>query len=65
MKKLRLDDLNVDSFATAAPSAARGTVAAHQTLQCTEGYGCPESFGGTCWITCAETCPCTDLPYCG
>jgi hypothetical protein len=52
MKKLRLDSLTVESFATAAPSAgARGTVLAHRTAS-----WCPESWDGTCWVTCWETC---------
>ena len=64
MKKLRLDALAVDSFATTAPiEAIRGTVFAHQSAQCTV-INCPESYGGTCWITCWATCPCTDSPDC-
>jgi hypothetical protein len=52
MKKLKLDRLTVESFTTTAPSApARGTVLAHRTAS-----NCPESWDGTCWITCPETC---------
>lgn len=63
MKKLRLDGLRVESFATLtdAPHSA-GTVAAHQARG-TNLY-CPVSYGGTCWISCWETCPCTDGPDC-
>jgi len=64
MKKLRLENLRVDTFATTSEvDAARGTVAAH-SAQCTV-LNCPESYGGTCWITCFATCPCTDGPNCG
>lgn len=63
MKKLRLDTLRVETFATtAAIEASRGTVVAC-SAQCTV-LNCPESYGGTCWITCFETCPCTDGPAC-
>jgi|GEM_PF-1250223 len=65
MKKLTLDHLRVDSFATVGSAATtRGTVAGYQTAQCTVGYGCPESYGGTCWMTCFETCPCSEGPDC-
>ncbi len=60
MKKLTLDALAVDSFATTAPEpGTRGTVAAHaRTLS-----NCPESWNGTCWITCWDSCPC-DTSFC-
>jgi len=59
MKKLRLDSLAVDSFATTAMAAKlRGTIAGHDTGQCSAVYGCVESVGGTCWITCWDSCPC-------
>ena len=65
MKKLRLDNLKVDSFTTTAGiEAVRGTVAAHQTAQCTEGYGCPDSYGGTCWVTCWNSCYCETVFEC-
>jgi hypothetical protein len=69
MKKLTLEHLEVDSFPTASTAhAARGTVAAHEevdtTVHCVESYDCPDSYGGTCWITCYNTCPCTDSPDC-
>jgi hypothetical protein len=55
MKKLRLDHLTVESFPTTAPSAPlRGTVLAHRTAN-----GCPESWDGTCWLSCPGTCPAT------
>ena len=62
MKKLHLDGLTVDSFATTAAAAnARGTVAAHGAAFRTLS-GCPESWDGTCWVTCWMTCGCdTDI----
>ena len=63
MKKLRLDELAVDSFSTAsATHPFRGTVEGREARG-TQLY-CPVSYGGTCWITCWETCPCTDGPDC-
>ena len=62
MKKLCLDTLTVDSFATTAGAAnLRGTVAGREAA-CSAT--CPVSYGGTCWISCWETCPCTDGPFC-
>jgi hypothetical protein len=62
MKKLQLDSLSVDSFATTADAATvaklRGTVAGHATGQCSAVYGCVESVGGTCWVTCFDSCSC-------
>jgi hypothetical protein len=67
MKKLRLDTLTVDTFpTTAVATKLRGTVAGHNTGQCTEGYGCPDSYGGTCWMSCWDTCYCDTAPLvCG
>jgi hypothetical protein len=68
MKKLNLDRLTVDSFATTdKTSEVRGTVAARENTGNTcpgESYGCPDSWDGTCWMTCWNTCPCTDGPNC-
>lgn len=60
MKKLRLDQLTVDSFVTSSRPAVRGTVAAHET------------FDNVCWTntnsvytecpSCQQTC--TYQPYC-
>ncbi len=62
MKKLNLDRLTVESFATTTPDPRiRGTVAARENTGA--GY-CPDSWGGTCWLTCWETCPCTDFIDC-
>ncbi len=58
MKKLNLDGLNVESFDTSARvPPARGTVAAHGLAMRTMSM-CPESWNGTCYITCAtcQTC---------
>jgi len=51
MKKLQLDTLKVDTFATTGEiDAVRGTVAAY-SAQCTI-IGCPVSHRVTCEITC-------------
>jgi hypothetical protein len=56
VKKLRLDDLSVESFATSPAAPARGgTVHANEIDTLAH---CPVSYGGTCWITCRETCGC-------
>ena len=63
MKKLRLDSLTIESFATLTDTPRLvGTVAAREARG-TQLY-CPVSYGGTCWISCWETCPCTDGPDC-
>jgi hypothetical protein len=58
MKKLHLESLRVDSFATTAPAPrGRGTVAAREatgTSAC-----CPDSTAPTCWVTCL-TCDTID-----
>jgi hypothetical protein len=55
MKKLSLDCLTVDSFATTPEGAARrGTVVGQQ-----RSLGpCPESWNVTCHVTCAADTPC-------
>ena len=61
MKKLRLDGLKVDSFATATEvPAVRGTVAGREI---DTNLHCPESYGGTCWITCWDSCVCDTSVY--
>lgn len=56
MKKLHLDALTIDSFATTASEIARpGTVHGHQQRSLGP---CPESWNGTCYITCAADTPC-------
>lgn len=64
MKKLNLDALAVESF-TPSPNAVhvRGTVAG-QMAAGTLSNCCPDSWQGTCYISCWETCPCTDGPNC-
>lgn len=68
MKKLRLDSLAVDSFATTAmATGTRGTVLGREgTTTCPpETADCPISWEGTCYFTCFETCPgCTAGPDC-
>jgi len=57
MKKLRLDTLKIDSFATTdAIHELRGTVAGYATTRCDTLADCPYSYGGTCVISCQ---PCT------
>jgi hypothetical protein len=67
VQKLRLEALTVDGFATTATAPGlRGTVAGHATGQCSAVYGCNESQGGTCWISCLDTCQCeTAVDICG
>jgi hypothetical protein len=60
MKKLRLDHLKVESFATSASARdPRGTVEAHEAP--TSPFQCPYSDGGTCVITGCFACP-TEAP---
>ena len=57
MKKLHLDDLKVDGFATTARTPQeRGTVQGREAAG-TQAW-CPVSYGGTCWITCWDSCYC-------
>jgi hypothetical protein len=64
MKKFNLDGLKVDSFATTATLPRdRGTVAGHAALN-TGFTACPISYGGTCWVTCAESCYCETVFEC-
>lgn len=57
MKKLKIEDLSIESFETAAVAAGKGTVMAHETLgTCDPRVG--TCFGYTCYQTCglcAET----------
>ncbi len=52
MKKLQLDDLNVESFPT---TAIRGSVATHEAARGTQLW-CPVSYGGTCVISACQPC---------
>jgi hypothetical protein len=55
MKKLKLENLKVESFDTTATSGnLRGTVAGHDVG--TQLY-CPYSYGGTCVISGCFACP--------
>jgi hypothetical protein len=55
MKKLQLDTLKVDSFATTdGLDTIRGTVAGY-SAQCTL-LNCPVSYGGTCVISGCRPC---------
>lgn len=61
MRKLRLDTLKVESFATTdGGRAARGTVAAQEAP--TTPFQCPYSNGGTCVVT--GCLPCYTDPPC-
>ena len=71
-KKLRIDDLSVDSFEVSGEETSpRGTVQAHSAPNCFSGVpscidSCQDSCGLTCWQSCwpaecptnAETCNC-------
>jgi hypothetical protein len=50
MKKLKLDELHVESFSTSAGPAARGTVLGHSTETC------QSVLFGTCWTNCDTLC---------
>jgi hypothetical protein len=62
--KLRLDDLQIDSFDTTAPQKAKGTVFGEQCTcytQCT-CPGCPTCYAscnGSCDASCNGTCAAT------
>jgi hypothetical protein len=63
MKKLHLDSLRVESFATTARTPQeRGTVLGRQ-LAGTQARG-PLSYNGTCWITCWDSCFCETVYEC-
>ena len=63
MKKLNLDALKVDTFATTdAIDTIRGTVNGREMVIKTPS-SCPQSWNGTCWITCWDSCPC-DTNFC-
>lgn len=55
MKKLKIEDLSIESFETAAATAREGTVIAHGTRDtCDPAVG--TCFGYTCYETCDRTC---------
>ena len=57
--RLSLDDLEVQSFATTAPTGQqRGTVRGHDAP--TDQVECPTADGNwnTCWDSCADSCGC-------
>jgi hypothetical protein len=49
--KLNLDSLRVDSFETAAPSVARGTVQGHDATRLADSCSCPYPTDG-CSLYC-------------
>jgi hypothetical protein len=56
MKKLKIEDLAIESFETAAPAAGEGTVVGHGTKRETCDPAVGTCFGYTCYETCANTC---------
>jgi hypothetical protein len=64
MKKLKIEELSIESFETAGIAADEGTVVAHGSKQHTcnpaegtcFGYTCYETCAGTCADSCAFTC---------
>ena len=65
MRKLKLqpEDLNVDSFTTAAGPGAGGTVTGHANPYSGPGPHCTalsDPCGGTCEISCNGSCACED-----
>jgi hypothetical protein len=59
--KLRLDDLRVETFDTAAGEKEKGTVLGHQPCTCPTACTCPGC--PTCDETCPETCAGLSCPY--
>ena len=58
-RKLKLDELAVETFWATSPSHERGTVMAHGTFgPACQGGTWGLSCGGTCLDSCAETCFC-------
>ena len=59
-KKLRIEELNVDTFVVAKADAALGTVRAHDAshpYQCFSGiWSCLESCEDTCGMSCNGSC---------
>ncbi|HSU16871.1 pinensin family lanthipeptide [Longimicrobium sp.] len=71
MKKLKMDDLRVESFATTAAQAGRRTVHGYESPHTWYVESCAPNCGSTYWIscdpangpdTCAQTCPGTCDP---
>lgn len=59
MKKLLLEDLNVESFATTSPDPRRGTVVAHETYDAACGYS-----NYTDCLSCGTDCRDTEAANC-
>jgi hypothetical protein len=59
-RKLRIDDLQVDTFVVAGADAKRGTVRAHgqsEPYVCASGvWTCLETCEDTCGLTCPASC---------
>lgn len=67
-KKLRVEELRVDTFVVAMAGAARGTVRAHEDsapYQCASGvWSCLDSCQDTCGLSCNGSCINTVDPCC-
>ncbi|HEX6745718.1 MAG TPA: hypothetical protein VF092_00280 [Longimicrobium sp.] len=67
-KKLRIEELGVDSFVVARAAAGIGTVRAHgqsEPYVCASGvWSCLESCGETCGLSCNGSCINTVDPCC-
>ncbi|HEX6745719.1 MAG TPA: hypothetical protein VF092_00285 [Longimicrobium sp.] len=72
-KKLRIEELGVDSFVVAGAGGERGTVRAHgqsEPYVCASGVwtcleSCEDTCGLTCWASCWATCDsCVDTCNC-
>jgi hypothetical protein len=66
-QKLRLEDLQVESFHTSSRMENIGTVEGYQTTGCGQDT-CPQTCPDTCWNTCPGTChdgvPTCKFPEC-
>ncbi|HEX8904441.1 MAG TPA: hypothetical protein VF771_06350 [Longimicrobiaceae bacterium] len=71
-KKLRIEELRVDTFVVAKQDGARGTVRAHEISapnQCASGVwscleSCEDTCGLTCWNSCWGTCDSCGVDTC-
>jgi hypothetical protein len=63
MKKLKLEDLAVESFQTVEVARGAGTVRAHGITDFFAGPTCCPDCPSTDWQTCADTCHTCDGGY--
>jgi len=64
MKKLKLEELAVESFQTVESARGVGTVRAHGITDFHAGATCFPVCPGTDWQTCENTCETCDGPTC-